>query len=156
MYLVISSMFYPTKYLLDLKASQALRKIMDAMNIWADCIRVHPDDLVNDEPYNIIIFQPPVRYFIESFCIFKISNTFATDEEYADHLVLSALQMSLALQRIAQYYFNEAEVASPYISTLMEIDYLFSNGCDDLIKLLRAVKNDLRYNICICNTINSC
>ena len=65
MYLVISSMFYPTKYLLDLKASQALRKIMDAMNIWADCIRVHPDDLVNDEPYNIIIFQPPVKYFIK-------------------------------------------------------------------------------------------
>ena len=64
--------------------------------------------------------------------------------------------MTLALQRIAQYYFNEAEVASPYISVLMEIDYQFNAGCDDLIKLFRAVKNDLQYEICICNTINSC
>ena len=67
MYLVVENLFYSTNYELDLKASQALRKMMDAMNIWADCIRVHPDDLINDEPYNIIIFQPPVRYFIESF-----------------------------------------------------------------------------------------
>ena len=64
--------------------------------------------------------------------------------------------MTLALQRIAQYYFNEAEVGSPYISTLMEIDYQFNAGCDDLIKLLRAMKNSLRYDICICQTINSC
>ena len=70
MYLVVENLFYSTNYELDLKASQALRKMMDAMNIWADCIRVHPDDLINDEPYNIIIFQPPVRYFIESFLYF--------------------------------------------------------------------------------------
>ena len=55
---------------LDQKASDALRKMMDAMSMWAECIRVHPDDLVNDEPYNIIIFQPPVRYRIKVFYLF--------------------------------------------------------------------------------------
>ena len=64
--------------------------------------------------------------------------------------------MALALQRIAQYYFNEAEVGSPYIASLIEIDYQFSAGCDEMIKLLRAVKNYLQYDICICDTINSC
>ena len=134
----------------------ALRKIADSVGSWADYIRVDPDDLINDEPYNIIIFQPPVRLNRWYFLYFQISNTYATDEEYAEYLVKNTLQMSLALQRIAQYYFNEAEVGSPYISTLMEIDYQFNAGCDDLIKLLRAVKNSLKYDICICETINSC
>ena len=124
--------------------------------MWAECIRVDPENLNNDEPYNIIIFQPPVSHQCIQSCNFQISNTFSTDEEYAEYLVTNALQMTLALQRIAQYYFNEAEVASPYISVLMEIDYHFNAGCDDLIKLFRAVKNNLQYEICICNTINSC
>ena len=55
---------------LDQKASDALRKMMDAMSMWAECIRVHPDDLRNDEPYNIIIFQPPVRYPTKAFTYF--------------------------------------------------------------------------------------
>ena len=52
---------YQSHSILDQDASDALRKMMDAMSMWAECIRVHPEDLRNDEPYNIIIFQPPVR-----------------------------------------------------------------------------------------------
>ena len=104
----------------------------------------------------IILYGSSLRISYQHFYIPKVSNTFASDDEYAEHLVVDSLQKSLALQRISQYYFNEAEVASPYIAQLMEIDYMFNTGCDDLIKLLRAVKNNLRYDICVCATINSC
>ena len=48
-------------FILDQEVSLALRKIADSVGSWADYLRVDPDDLINDEPYNIIIFQPPVR-----------------------------------------------------------------------------------------------
>ena len=67
-------------------------------------------------------------------------------------MVIKAIQMTLALKQIAQYYFNEAEVGSPYISTLMEIDYQFISGCEDMVRILQALKNKLRYNFCFCNT----
>ena len=57
-------------FILDQEVSLALRKIADSVGSWADYLRVDPDDLINDEPYNIIIFQPPVRlnqkYFLYS------------------------------------------------------------------------------------------
>ena len=56
-------------FILDQEVSLALRKIADSVGTWADYIRIDPDDLINDEPYNIIIFQPPVRPI---FCIFSI------------------------------------------------------------------------------------
>ena len=85
-----------------------------------------------------------------------MSNTFSSEGEYAEQLVSKALEMTFALQRIAQFYFNEAEVGSPFISVLLEIDCQFSAGCDDIIRILRALKNKLCYNICFCNTIDTC
>ena len=84
---------------------------------------------------------------------FQISNTHNSDEEHAEQLVIKALEMTFALKQIAQYYFNEAEVGSPYISTLIEIDYQFNSGCEDMVRILRALKNKLRYNFCFCNTL---
>ena len=95
-------------------------------------------------------------YPFQIFYLIKGSNTFSSDEEYAEALVVKALEMALALRHIAQYYFNEAEVGSPYISILIEIDYQFISACEDLIKIFRALKHKLRYNYCFCNTINTC
>ena len=64
--------------------------------------------------------------------------------------------MTNALRLIAQYYFNEAKVGSPHISILIEIDYKYNQGCEELMLALRALKNKLRYNHCLCNTYNSC
>ena len=71
-------------------------------------------------------------------------------------LIDGMVQMTNNLRHIAQYYFNEAEVGSPYIAILIEIDYKFIEGCEETIRLLRALKNKLRHNNCLCNIYNSC
>ena len=66
----ITFILYPY-FILDQDVSLALRKIADSVGTWADYIRVDPDDLINDEPYNIIIFQPPVRPIFSIFSILR-------------------------------------------------------------------------------------
>ena len=146
-----------TNIFIDDETSKCLKRMSDAIDTWAEYIRVDPSDLVLDEPYNNVIFQQMVRIIsLSDFYLIKGSNTFSSDEEYAEALVVKALEMALALRHIAQYYFNEAEVGSPYISILIEIDYQFISACEDLIKIFRALKHKLRYNYCFCNTINTC
>ena len=87
---------------------------------------------------------------------FQCTNSFSSTEAQAEYLTTKALEMTFALQRIAQFYFAEAELGSPYISILLEIDNQFIDGCEDLIKILRALKNQLQYNICFCNTLDCC
>ena len=72
------------------------------------------------------------------------------------NLIERALDMTYSLKQIGQYYFNEAEFQSPYISILIEIDYQFHDGCDHMIKILDALKNKLQINHCICNKFNTC
>ena len=71
-------------------------------------------------------------------------------------MVQKALEMTYALQRIAQYYFNEAEVSSPYIAVLIEFDFQFNTGCDQMIQILKALKNKLYFDYCFCNTLETC
>ena len=78
-----------------------------------------------------------------------------TDDDVID-LIEKALEMTYSLKRIGQYYFNEAEYRSPYISSLIEIDYEFNDGCDHMIKILNALKNQLQFNHCMCNKFDTC
>ena len=50
----------------DEEATKALRRISNAVDTWAEYIRVDPVDLVLDEPYNTIIFQPQVLHNLVS------------------------------------------------------------------------------------------
>ena len=53
---------YQDKNFVGHETSTAIRKIAVALDAWAEYIRVDPQDLINNEPYNTIIFQPPVRF----------------------------------------------------------------------------------------------
>ena len=97
-----------------------------------------------------------VRRFCNVIIYFQIINTNTNQYENTILLIDGMTRMTNDLRYIAQYYFNEAEVGSPYISILIEIDYKFNEGCEEIIRLLRALKNQLRYNNCLCNTYNSC
>ena len=51
-----------TDFYLDEESSRCLKRMSDAVDTWAEYIRVDPSDLVLDEPYNNVIFQQTVRY----------------------------------------------------------------------------------------------
>ena len=64
----IFGMFYIFDQLLkcfiDQETKAALKRISDAVDTWAEYIRVDPSDLVLDEPYNSLIFQPVSHFHI--------------------------------------------------------------------------------------------
>ena len=49
----------------------ALQEISDAMDCWMEFIRIDPTDLIDDQPFNRIIFTPTVT-IIQSFSILEI------------------------------------------------------------------------------------
>ena len=65
-------------------------------------------------------------------------------------MIRNTLEMTHCLKRIAQFYFNEAQMNSRNISMLIEIDFQFITGCDSIIEILNAVKNKLLNNSCFC------
>ena len=50
-----------TLFFVDQETSRCLKRISDAVDTWAEYIRVDPSDLILDEPYNNVIFQQTVR-----------------------------------------------------------------------------------------------
>ena len=58
LYLLISYL----NFFIDRETKNALKRISDAIDTWAEYIRVDPSDLVLDEPYNSLIFQPSVSH----------------------------------------------------------------------------------------------
>ena len=48
---------------LEDESQSALQNISDAIDSWMEFIRVDPTDLVDDQPFNSIIFARSVRYF---------------------------------------------------------------------------------------------
>ena len=47
-------------FFIDDETSKCLKRMSDAIDTWAEYIRVDPSDLVLDEPYNNVIFQQTV------------------------------------------------------------------------------------------------
>ena len=66
------------------------------------------------------------------------------------------LEMANTLRHIGQHYFGEAKVDAKYITPIIRIENEFNEGCEEFIRLLQALKNHLQYNLCLCNTHNSC
>ena len=66
----------------------ALQDISDAMDCWMEFIRIDPTDLIDDQPYNKIIFTPTVK-LIQSFFIFidfsvnRVHQTSFTNDRFA-------------------------------------------------------------------------
>ena len=48
------------QFFIDDETSKCLKRMSDAIDTWAEYIRVDPSDLVLDEPYNNVIFQQTV------------------------------------------------------------------------------------------------
>ena len=63
--------------------------------------------------------------------------------------------MIQCLKRIAQYYFNEAQVGSRNVAVMMEIDFQFTTGCDSITEILNAVKSKILNDSCYCLTNNN-
>ena len=63
--------------------------------------------------------------------------------------------MAISLQTIGNHYFEETHFG-PQQHRLLSIQNQFNNGCDHIIRLLKATQTFLRYNFCLCNTFNSC
>ena len=57
--------------LIDDETSKCLKRMSDAIDTWAEYIRVDPSDLVLDEPYNNVIFQQMVRIISFSYFLFN-------------------------------------------------------------------------------------
>ena len=58
--------FFPNfklSFSIDDETSKCLKRMSDAIDTWAEYIRVDPSDLVLDEPYNNVIFQQTVILF---------------------------------------------------------------------------------------------
>ena len=53
---------------LEDESQSALQNISDAIDSWMEFVRVDPTDLVDDQPFNSIIFSHSVRYFLEKLC----------------------------------------------------------------------------------------
>ena len=83
---------------------------------------------------------------------FQIIND-SNESERTILLIDRMLQMTNALQRITQYYFSQTQMVP---SNMLSLSNKFNEGCEEIIRLLQAIKNKLRYNYCICNTHNSC
>ena len=64
--------------------------------------------------------------------------------------------MTNTLRQIAKYYFGEAKVDASYMTPIIRIENKFNEGCEEFLRLLQALKNNLQYNHCLCNTHNSC
>ena len=54
---------FKTKFFIDDETSKCLKRMSDAIDTWAEYIRVDPSDLVLEEPYNNVIFQQTVNLF---------------------------------------------------------------------------------------------
>ena len=51
---------------LEDESQSALQNISDAIDSWMEFVRVDPTDLVDDQPFNSIIFSHSVRYFLKN------------------------------------------------------------------------------------------
>lgn len=120
---------------LEDESQQALQNISDAMDCWMEFLRVDPTDLIDDEPYNKIIF----------------SCHNAIEGENIDR----ALQITNALREIGDHFFQSAKFG-PNRQRFFIIQDQFNSGCDQLIYLLKATKTFLQNNYCLCNKLNSC
>ena len=129
----------------DDESQLALRNISDAMECWMEFIRVDPTDLIEDQPYNNIIFSISVRIIIAT-----VFNFIQFNDE-----VVKAIQMTDSLQKIAHHFFKEMYFG-PSQHRFLTIQNQFNSGCEQLINLLKATKTFLHFNYCLCNTINSC
>ena len=50
-------------FFIDDETSKCLKRMSDAIDTWAEYIRVDPSDLVLEEPYNNVIFQQTVNFY---------------------------------------------------------------------------------------------
>ena len=129
----------------DNESQLALKNISDAMECWMEFIRVDPTDLIEDQPYNNIIFSISVRVIIST-----VLNLIKFNDEVA-----KAIQMTDSLQKIACHFFEEVHFGSNQ-HRFLTIQNQFNSGCEQLINLLKATKRFLHFNYCLCNSINSC
>ena len=131
---------------LDNESQIALENISDAMDSWMEFIRIDPMDLIDDQPYNSIIFTFSVGRKI------KIRlNSFKSSSDFLQE----ALRMTKALHKIGHHNFQETRFG-PNQYGLLNIQNQFADGCDQLIKLLKATNTFLHFNHCLCNTFKSC
>ena len=49
-----------SNFTLDEESSKSMKKMSEAVDTWAEYIRVDPADLILNEPYHRLIFQPMV------------------------------------------------------------------------------------------------
>ena len=103
------------------------------MDCWMEFIRMDPMDLIDDQPYNSIIFN----------------------SENSNDSLEKSLQMTEALQTIAHHYFRQTQFG-PNQYRLLDFQNQFDDGCDKLTKLLKTTQILLRFNYCLCNTYNTC
>ena len=143
----VSEIFLPTYHtFLDNESQIALENISDAMDSWMEFIRMDPGDLIDKQPYNSIIFTLSVNKKIKIFLnSFQSSNSFLQE----------ALRMAEALHKIGHHNFQETQFG-PNQYGLLNIQNQFSDGCDQLIKLLKTTNTFLLFNHCLCNTFKSC
>ena len=131
---------------LDNESQKALENISDAMDSWMEFIRIDPMDLIDNQPYNSIIFTFSVgRKITIRLNSFKSSSNFLQE----------ALRMTEALIKIGHHYFQETQFG-PNQYGLLNIQNQFADGCDQLIKLIKATNTFLHFNYCLCNTFKSC
>ena len=103
------------------------------MDCWMEFIRMDPMDLIDDQPYNSIIFN----------------------SENSNDSLEKSLQMTEALQTIAHHYFRQTQFG-PNQYRLLDFQNQFDDGCDKLTKLLKATQVLLRFNYRLCNTFKTC
>ena len=125
--------FYKISFFLDSESQLALRNISDAIDCWMEFIRIDPMHLIDDQPYNSIIFN----------------------SAHSNDCLQKSLEMTESLQKIAHHYFQETRFG-PNQYRLLDFQNQFHHGCDQLIKLLKATKIHLHFNYCLCNTFNTC
>ena len=81
---VSQCIFTIIQFYLDSESQLALQNISDSIDCWMEFIRMNPMDLIDDQPYNSIIFN----------------------SENSNDSLEKALQMTEALQNIAHHYFR--------------------------------------------------
>ena len=86
------------------------------------------------------------------FYYFQVYNRQLSDRTNLIRLLSNSIVMVHSLKRISHFYFNEAQIGSPNIAVLLEVDFQFHAGCDLLSDLLRAVKAKIIHNTCFCLT----
>lgn len=109
-------------------------------------IRIDPMNLIDNQPYNSIIFTLSVGQKNKIGIVNCVKST--------DYLQES-LRMTEALKKVGHHYFQETHFG-PNQHRLLNLQNQFDSGCNKLIELLKSTKTLLRYNYCLCNKYKSC